>query len=157
MVPIKCPQRMKTSKIKHGRSRGGWRGWRGWRGFLCCAQMAVFLTRIDLRSTCKECPKNVQRMSKECQKNVKRMSKECQKNRTVQRTPNRHPQDTTYCVQFCPKFRPHTHGFRSRHAVDQDHRQTKGAGRRRVFVLLNGLAQPVLQRENIQGVLEYST
>jgi hypothetical protein len=26
-----------------------------------------------------------------------------------------------------------------------------------VFVLLNGLAQPVLQRENIQGVLEYST
>jgi hypothetical protein len=189
-VPIKCPQRMKTSKIKHGRSRGGWRGWRGWRGFLCCAQMAVFLTRIDLRSTCnecpknvqrmskecpknvqrmsKECPKNAQRMSKECQKNVKRMSKECQKNvqrkskecqkkRTVQRTPNRHPQDTTYCVQFCPKFRPHTHGFRSRHAVDQDHRQTKGAGRRRVFVLLNGLAQPVLQRENIKGVLEYST
>ena len=90
MVPIKCPQRMKTSKIKHGRSRGGWRGWRGWRGFLCCAQMAVFLTRIDLRSTCKECPKNVQRMSKECPKNVKRMSKECQKNvQRMSKEPNR--------------------------------------------------------------------
>jgi histone H3/H4 len=101
VVPIKCPQRMKTSKIKHGRSRGGWRGWRGWRGFLCCAQMAVFLTRIDLRSTCNECPKNVQRMSKECPKNVKRMSKECPKN--VQRMSKECPKNVQRMSKECPK------------------------------------------------------
>jgi hypothetical protein len=101
VVPIKCPQRMKTSKIKHGRSRGGWRGWRGWRGFLCCAQMAVFLTRIDLRSTCNECPKNVQRMSKECPKNAQRMSKECPKN--VKRMSKECPKNVQRMSKECPK------------------------------------------------------